>query len=61
MIRDILRWLACGLVVVAGLVLVSWGPAGTPAGKASAEHASGQKLTVAEGESPAAAGKRAQP
>jgi hypothetical protein len=61
MIRDFLKWLACGLVVVAGLVLVSWGPAGTPAGKARADHASGHKLAAAEGESPAAAGKRAQP
>ena len=61
MIRDILKWLACGLVVVAGLALVSWGPAGTPAGKAHVERASGQKLAVAKGESPAAAGKRAQP
>jgi hypothetical protein len=61
MTRDLLKWLACGLVGVLGLILVSWGPAGTPAGKSRVERESLPTLTATREESHADAGRRAQP
>lgn len=61
MIRNLLKWLACGFVVALGLALVNWDPAGVPAAKSQAEREGQPPFTVAGAETPATGGKRAQP
>ena len=60
MIRDLLKWLACGFVVVLGLALVSWGPS-VPSGSAQAEREARAEYAVASGGAPQGVRTRAQP
>ena len=63
MIRDLLKWLACGLVAVLGLTLLTWEPLTLPDGKRFADERMRQSgLTASAVEARGAYPKRpAQP